>query len=121
MGAHQHEPQDVVLQQAAAVGHGARSVLVAFGVGEEQRLLARGDRLGAQAVDDPALRRGHQPTCRVRGHAVGRPGAAGRLDGVPEGVLHQVEASELREEQGDEASPLLAHDLLEGLVGSHDQ
>ena len=51
--------------------------------------------------------------------AVARPGARGRLHGVGEGVLDEVEAAELREEEGDEAPPLLAHRRREGVVRRH--
>ena len=51
--------------------------------------------------------------------AVARPGARGRLHGIREGVLDEVEATELREEEGDEPPPLLAHRRREGLVRRH--
>ena len=113
VGAHQHQAQDVVLDEAAAVGHRAGALLVAFDVGEEQGQLAPRDLLGAQPVEHPATRGRHQPAGRVVGHAVVRPGAARRLDGVAERVLDQVEPTELRQEQGHEPAPLLSHDLLE--------
>ena len=78
-----------------------------------------GDGLGPQPVDDPAPGRGHEPGGRAVGDAVARPRAGGRLDGIREGVLDEVEPSELREEEGDQPPPLLAHGRREDVVRCH--
>ena len=56
----------------------------------------------------------------LAGDAVARPGARGRLEGVGEPVLGEVEASVLRDEQGQQASPLVAQRPVEREVrGGH--
>ena len=44
------------------------------------------------------------------------PRAARRLHRVAQRVLDEVESTELRQEQGHQAAPLLSHDLLEGWI-----
>ena len=114
VGAHQHQPEDVVLDEAAAVGHGACALLPALGVGEEHRQLARATLLGAEPVEHPPPRGGHQPAGGVVGRAVDGPRAARRLDRVAQRVLDEVEPAELRQEQGHQPAPLLSHDLARG-------
>ena len=90
-----------------------------LGVDDEQRRLARRHRLGPQPVEHPAPGGGHQPGGGPVRDAVARPGARGGLHGIREGVLDEVEATELREEQGDQPPPLLAHRRRERLVRRH--
>ena len=70
---------------------------------------------GAQPVEDPAPGGGQQPGRWVRRRALRRPGPGRRLEGVGEAVLGEVEAPELRDQQGQQPTPLVAPDLLERL------
>ena len=119
MAAHQHQAQQVVLDEAARVGHDPTSGRGPFRLEHDKWFPAQGHRLGPQPVEHPAARRGEQPGRRVVGGAVRRPAARGRLHGIPQRVLDEVEAAELREEQGDQAAPLIAHRRREHLVGGH--
>ena len=119
MAAHEHEAQPVVLDEVAGVGHRGGRRRCRAGVDDEHRRLACRHRLGAQPVEHPASGRGHQPGGGSVRDAVARPGARRRLDGVGERVLDEVEPTELREEEGDQAPPLLAHRPGEDLVGGH--
>ena len=119
MAAHEHEAQDVVVDEVAGVGATVGDVGRRLGVDDEQRLLAQRDRLGAQAVDDPAPGHRREPGAGRGRDAVAAPRASRRLHGIREGVLDEVQATELREEQGDEAAPLLAHRGREDLVRCH--
>ena len=119
VAAHEHEPQQVVLDEVARVGHRGGGRRCRAGVDDEHRHLARRHRLGAQPVEHPTPGRGHQPRGGPVRDAVARPGARRGLDGVGERVLDEVEPAELREEEGDQAPPLLAHRPGEDLVGRH--
>ena len=119
MAAHQHQAQHVVLHEVTRVGPDRARRGGGLGVDDEQRHLARRHRLGPQPVEHPPPGGGPQPRRGPLRDAVARPGARGRLHGVGEGVLDEVEAAELREEEGDEAPPLLAHRRREGVVRRH--
>ena len=106
--AQQHQPQPRVAHHLAGIGHDALCLLLEVGLDGEQRQLAGRHRLGAQPVEDPAPGRGQQPGRRVGRYAVARPGPSGRLEGVAEPVLGEVEAPVLRDEQGQQAAPLVA-------------
>ena len=64
------------------VGHDARRIVPGLRVDDEQRLLARSHRLGAQPVEHPATGCGEQPRRRV-GRAHPRPTSAGRPTRTP--------------------------------------
>ena len=115
--AHQHQPQHVVLDDPAGVGHRHTTLATPDRIGLQERQLAPGHLLGAEPVEHPPPGGGHQPAGGVVGRPGGRPGPLGGLHGIAERVLDEVEAAELREEQGHQPAPLLAHDLLEGRVG----
>ena len=76
-------------------------------------------RLGPQPVEHPSPGGGRQPGRGPVRDAVARPGARRRLDGIRQCVLDEVEPTELREEAGHQAAPLLAHRRHERLVGRH--
>ncbi|OLT16303.1 hypothetical protein BJF80_06875 [Serinicoccus sp. CUA-874] len=118
VGAHQHQPQQIVLDEVTGVGH--RRGRTTVQVGGEEGMPAVGHRLGAQPVDHPASGDRLQPSGRVVGHAVDRPATGSGLDGVPERVLDEVEPAEAREEQGHQGAPLLAHHAVQ-LVGHTGQ
>jgi hypothetical protein len=90
------------------VGHGALRLLGQVCFDSQQRELAVGDRLGSEPVGDAAPRRDQQPGGRVGRYAVARPGARRRLEGVGEPILGQVEAAVPRDEQGQQAAPVVA-------------
>ena len=117
MRAEQHQPQPCVADHLAGLGHDALCLLLQVGLDREQRQLAGGERLRAQPVEDPAARGGEQPGRRVGGYAVARPGPSGRLEGVAEPVLREVEAPVLRDEEGQQPAPLVAPDLVEPVYG----
>ena len=119
VAAHEDEAQHVVVDEVAGVGHGSSSVGDGLRVDDEQGLLAQRDGLGPQPVDDPAPSGRHEPGGRALGGPVARPCAGGRLHGIREGVLDEVEPSELREEEGDEPPPLRAHGCCEDVVRCH--
>ncbi len=93
-------------------------LLLQVGLDGEQRQPAGRHRLGPQPVEDPAPGGGQQPGRRVARYAVARPGARRRLERVAETVLGEVEATELRDQQGQQAAPLVAPQLLEAGYGS---
>ena len=107
VAAHEDEPQPLVLDEVAGVGHGGRRPPPRLD--DEEGRPAQRHRLRPQPVDDPAAGGRHQPGARAVGGAVARPPPGRGLDRIAEGVLDEVEAAELREEQGHQASPLLAH------------
>ena len=105
MAAHEDEAQHVVVDEVAGVGTDAATLAGTLGVDDEQRFLAQGDRLGPQPVDDPTPGGGEQPGGRALRDPVPAPRACGGLHGIPQGVLDEVEAAELREEQGRPGAP----------------
>ena len=111
--AQQHQPEPLVVQRLARVGHDRACLLGECRVDLEQRLLAARDRLGAQPVVDPPARGRQQPRGRVAGRAVARPGLGGRGERVAEPVLGEVETTELGDEQGQQPAPLVVPDVLE--------
>ena len=113
MGAHEEQAKEVVLDQAAGIGHHRLPVLPQLGLGHEQRRLAVRDGLRTKTVDEAAPRRGEQPRGRTVRWPVLRPASARGFHRVAESVLHEVESAVLREEEGRESSPLLAHGSLE--------
>ncbi len=116
--AHEDEAEAFVLDDASRVGTHGLHLLTSVGVDEQQRLLALRHRLGPEPVDDPPTRGREQPGGRVVGDAVVGPPAGGRLEGVGQGVLDEVEATELGEQEGDEPAPLTTHRLGERGVGT---
>ena len=113
MGAEKHQAQPLVRHEPTRVRHDARRIVPGLRVDDEQRLLARSHRLRAQPVEHPAASRSEQPRRRVAGHALSGPVPGGRLEGLAETVLGEVEAPELRDQQGEQPSPVLAERLLE--------
>ena len=116
MRAEQHQPQPRVAHHLAGIGHDALCLLLKVGLDGQQWQLPGCHRLGAQAVEDPPPRRGQQPGRRVVRYAVARPGPGGRLEGVAETVLGEVESAVLRDEQGQQAAPLVAPGRGQGVV-----
>ena len=75
----------------------------------------RGQRaIAADAVDGAVARRRHQPGARVGGHAVARPALRGDRERLLRGFLGEVEVAEEADQGSEDASPLVAEDLLEG-------
>ncbi len=114
VGAQQQQPEPLVGEQPARVGEHRVGALLHLGVHDQQPVPAHGDRLCSEPVDDPPPGCGQQPRRRVDRDAVRGPAAGGRLEGVCEGVLGQVETAVLRDEQGQHPAPLLTPDLLDG-------
>ena len=106
--AEQDQPQPLVVHHLAGIGHDALRLLGQVGLDRQQRQLACGHRLRAQPVEDASPGRGEQPGGWVGRDAVARPGAGGRLEGVGQAVLGQVEAPVLGDEQGQQPAPLVA-------------
>ena len=120
VAAHQHQAQHVVVDEVPGVGpHRPERLRSTSASTTSSGACARRHRLGPQPVEHPAPGGGHQPGRGPVRHAVARPGARRRLDGIRQRVLDEVEPAELREEQGDQAAPLLAHRRRERLVGRH--
>ena len=55
----------------------------------------------------------HQPGARVGGHAVARPALGGDRERLLGGLLGELEVAEEADQVGEDASPLVAEDLLE--------
>ena len=79
---------------------------------EQLRLLAQGA-LAADPVDRAVACDGHEPAGGIGGHAVGGPPLEGDGDGLLKGVLGEVEVAEDVDQGREDASVLLAEELLE--------
>ena len=91
-----------------------RLVHVVFdGLVDPQQLRLLGQRpLAADAVDG-AVARGHgEPGARVVGHAVARPALGGDRERLLGGFLGEIEVAEEADQVGEDATPLVAEDLL---------
>jgi hypothetical protein len=74
----------------------------------------RGERaLAADAVERPVAGGRDQPRSGARGDAVARPALRGDREGVLGGLLGEVEVAEEADQGREDASPLVAEDLLE--------
>ncbi|CAB4721263.1 unannotated protein [freshwater metagenome] len=115
MGAEEHQAQPLVHHPTvrAWIDHDLLRLVAEIGLDGQQGELAGGDRLRAESVEDASSGGGEHPRGGVVGHAVGRPGARSRLDGVAEAVLGEVEASVAGDEQGQQPAPLVAQQELE--------
>ena len=82
--------------------------------GTSSRRVFVGERaLAADAVDRPISGRRHEPGARARGHAVAGPALGGDRERLLGGFLGEVEVAEEADQGGEDASPLVAEDLLE--------
>ena len=106
--AEEDQPESFVVHLVSRIEHHPLGVGLQLGVDDQQRFLAYRDRLGAQSVDDPASSGGEQPGTRVGGLALTAPALGGGREGLGETVLGQVQAAELRDQQREQASPVLA-------------
>ena len=80
-----------------------------------QPLRAVGDRaVAAQAVDRPPPGGRGDPCARVGRHAVAPPGGHGRLEGVLDRVLGELEVADLADQRGQHDRPLLAERVRDG-------
>jgi hypothetical protein len=89
--------------------HGLRNVELARLLGQHA--------LAPQAVDRPVARRGDQPRPRVGRRTVARPALRGRGERVLRGLLGEVEVAEEADQRGQDATPLVAEDVVE--LGHH--
>ena len=119
MGAEEHQPKQVVLDDVTDVGHDPRRRGLVLGVDDQQRLLANGDRLAVQPVDGPPSSRREQPGRRVGRHTVRRPVPGRRLERVGQRVLGEVEAAVLADEQRQQPAPVLPVCRVERRVRLH--
>ena len=69
--------------------------------------------IAADAVDGPVARRGHEPGARVGGLSVAGPALGRDRERLLRGFLGEVEVAEEADQAGEDASPLVAEDLVE--------
>ena len=105
VAAHEDQPQPVV-DDLVTGGRwlGRRCAALVDG---EQRQLAGGDRLGPQRVEGAPPGGGQQPPGGVRRDTRRSATCGWRGVGLLDGVLGEVDALELADQQGDEATPVL--------------
>jgi hypothetical protein len=65
------------------------------------------------AIYRPVSRSGHEPRARVRGFTLSRPALGGDRERLLSGFLSEVEVAEESDQAREDASPLVAEDLLE--------
>ena len=105
VAAREHEAQALV---------GDRRVVHRLGVDRDEQLgLARECPVATDPVDGAVLRHRHEPARRVGGHTVARPALDRGRDRVLESVLGEVEVAEDADQGCEDASVLLAEELLE--------
>ena len=97
VGTEQDQAQSLVVHLLPGVGHDSLRLLLQARLDGEHRPLAGRGGLGAEPVDDPPTGGSQQPSGRVGGVTVARPGAGGGFECVREAVLGQVEALVLRD------------------------
>jgi hypothetical protein len=89
-------------------------VVVLRRLGHVEQAGLRGERaVAADAVDRAVARRRQQPGARVGGRAVAGPALGGGREGLLGGFLGEVEVAEEADQDGEDAAPLVAEDLLE--------
>jgi hypothetical protein len=75
--------------------------------------LRRQRALAADAVDRSVARGGHKPGARIVGRPVAGPALGGSGECVLGGFLGELEVAEEADQRREDASPLVAEDLLE--------
>jgi hypothetical protein len=75
--------------------------------------LGRQRAIAADAVDRPVACGGHEPGARIRRGAVPRPALGGGGERVLGGLLGELEVAEEADQCREDASPLVAKDLVE--------
>jgi hypothetical protein len=96
------------------VGEGRLLHGVLHGLAHVEQAGLRGQRaVAADAIDRPVARRRHQPGAGAGGHSIARPALRGDREGFLRGFLGEVEVAEEADQGSEDASPLLAEDLLE--------
>ena len=108
----QHRGYEDELQSLVGKRRGVHRHLPTVGGGEQTDLGVE-DPVTADAVDGAVARRAHQPGTRVGRHAVARPVIGRDGERLLRGVLGEVEIAEDADQDGQDASPLLAEDLVE--------
>jgi len=109
MAARVQQPQPVVGDAAVL-----RRVVRRGPRGSGQLLqLRRADAGAAQAVDGAVARGREQPGARVVGDPLAPPATGGDRKGLLGGLLGEVEVAEKADQGGEDATPLVAEDLLD--------
>lgn len=109
MRGQQHEPKPLVdHREVTRVGHDPLRLLLQVRVDDQQRRGPCLDGLRSETVQGPPPGGREQPRGAVGGDAVTWPRPRGRLEGIREGILGQVETAVPRDEQGQESTPFLA-------------
>jgi hypothetical protein len=75
--------------------------------------LGRERAIATNAVDRAVARCGYEPGARVIGRPIARPALGGDRERLLGGLLGEVEVAEEADQAGEDASPLVAEDLLE--------
>jgi len=98
----------------ALVGEHCLVQVVVHGERHLEQVGLRGQRaVTADAVDRAIARGDHEPAARIRGDAVARPAFGSDCERLLCGLLGEIEIAEEADQGGDDASPLVAENLLE--------